>query len=965
MTVDRIRDALDAAPAFWDAVHRSMDKIGFNKTYVSKSRAGPLSRRSKFIKDGLWGMMEFSADELSIIDSPLLQRLRRVAQLGLTHLTYPSAEHSRFIHTLGVAHVVKRLIGSIADVHRKGGTLRSGDQDYPYYNPAAAAEQPVLRSLVHAALLHDCGHLAYSHAGETAFKNNVGLVTVGGLDLEDFVGIFREAGFLSDLSECLSIAIVLSPRFEAFYRSIVGDEELWKRIAEICSFIGGIPHDPKYPGLASIISGAAVDADKIDYINRDARECGIPVGVDVSRVFLNSALVLINPEQAALLARSRRAAEAPRFVHGWHFVVNSTGIDTYDELANAKSVLYHRVYLHQLTRNAEQVLSAAVRAAVRIEADDVRDVFDWFALGDDELLARLSDLTASRSLAMRLIYRELPKRAFSLFRDACEPFVQLQDVFDPAEWSSKGEGGRLQELDVSYARRTAWKLFSQIVPVDPNEQPRRIEEFRQSVRTTAIALRSATEAGSFDPASLGADEPFIGFAPRVTIKPISEVLVREKNSIGYSAQWTKSEELTTADNVARGVDYIYADSDWLIYVAGACVRVLYDFHAGRQTSTLRDPGNAEMGYEDATFNVVPRLNVKIEDICSRIGLDASEVSKMLQKAAEANMLGSAERIAPLTPALAARCPAIAARYGHFQGEHGWRVTEKSVVSFVRQFPVRLRGEVLGLLEAGEILGRSMTREAVDGLSAEAESAHAKKLLICRFSPNSGNFTGMIVEQERRSEYEKKGRSFARSVGELEAHLTADPDRCVLFVDDQFATGGQAEAQLLQWTGTPRKEWPEAIRGEQNIDLSNLSPKTAEFFKNGKVILGFVSGTASGKARIEAAAAKLGLGGLEVRYAHELRTNSLTMSADLRAFLQDVGTALLGDIRHPDGSMSDAQAAAVAADALGYGGAASLMVTPFSAPSHTLSAFWCPGRYQGESWIPLFLRRGYRKHLFFS
>jgi hypothetical protein len=66
----------------------------------------------------------------------------------------------------------------------------------------------------------------------------------------------------------------------------------------------------------------------------------------VSRIFLNSALVEIREAEAGMLSRSRdRHAEQTRFTPGTHFIVNSTGIDTYDELANAKAVLYQRVYL--------------------------------------------------------------------------------------------------------------------------------------------------------------------------------------------------------------------------------------------------------------------------------------------------------------------------------------------------------------------------------------------------------------------------------------------------------------------------------------------------------------------------------------------------------------------------------------------------------------------------------------------
>ena len=185
-------------------------------------------------------------------------------QLGLTFLTYPSAEHSRFSHTLGVAHVVKKLIGSISDVAAREGSLKAGGEAYPFFDPKA--EDHVVDCLTHAALLHDVGHLGFSHAGEDAFMAAAERVKVGGMDLEDFVVLFRNASFESDLSECLSIAVCLSPRFRGFYEKVTGQAALDRRIGYLCSFIGGVPHDPSVPGLANLISGAAVDADKIDLL---------------------------------------------------------------------------------------------------------------------------------------------------------------------------------------------------------------------------------------------------------------------------------------------------------------------------------------------------------------------------------------------------------------------------------------------------------------------------------------------------------------------------------------------------------------------------------------------------------------------------------------------------------------------------------------------------------------------------
>src|ERR1700751_3201244 len=109
MSVDKIRESLGDSPAFWDRLHRCLDAIGFSQSYVETLAPVTPPGRVKYFKDSVWGMMEFIPDELAIIDCPLLQRLRRIHQLGFTFLTYPSAEHTRFSHTLGVAHVVKRL----------------------------------------------------------------------------------------------------------------------------------------------------------------------------------------------------------------------------------------------------------------------------------------------------------------------------------------------------------------------------------------------------------------------------------------------------------------------------------------------------------------------------------------------------------------------------------------------------------------------------------------------------------------------------------------------------------------------------------------------------------------------------------------------------------------------------------------------------------------------------------------
>jgi hypothetical protein len=73
----------------------------------------PLGLEAKEINDAVWGTIVFKPLELMLLDSPLLQRLRGIRQLGVVHLVYPSGVHTRFEHSIGAVHQVSRVIRSI------------------------------------------------------------------------------------------------------------------------------------------------------------------------------------------------------------------------------------------------------------------------------------------------------------------------------------------------------------------------------------------------------------------------------------------------------------------------------------------------------------------------------------------------------------------------------------------------------------------------------------------------------------------------------------------------------------------------------------------------------------------------------------------------------------------------------------------------------------------------------------
>src|SRR5690349_11091774 len=99
------------------------------------------------IRDAVHGDIQFSAEEMALIQTAQFQRLKGIKQLGLAHLIYPGAQHTRYEHSLGVTQMSTRIFQAVQD---NGAKL-----------------SPRLLGLVRAlALVHDIGHLPFGHTLE-------------------------------------------------------------------------------------------------------------------------------------------------------------------------------------------------------------------------------------------------------------------------------------------------------------------------------------------------------------------------------------------------------------------------------------------------------------------------------------------------------------------------------------------------------------------------------------------------------------------------------------------------------------------------------------------------------------------------------------------------------------------------------------------------------------------------------
>lgn len=109
----------------------------------------------KRLADPVHGTIGLSRLEVDIIDTQVFQRLRNIKQLGLTDYVYPSANYSRFSHSIGACHIAGKVIESLINRNFLN------KKDFSYKN---------IQRYRLAALLHDIGHYPFSHPMELAIK---------------------------------------------------------------------------------------------------------------------------------------------------------------------------------------------------------------------------------------------------------------------------------------------------------------------------------------------------------------------------------------------------------------------------------------------------------------------------------------------------------------------------------------------------------------------------------------------------------------------------------------------------------------------------------------------------------------------------------------------------------------------------------------------------------------------------
>ena len=256
------------------------------------------------IRDPIHGLIRYNDLEREIINSPAFQRLRRIRQLAWTDYVYPGAMHTRFEHSIGVMHVAGRLFDRLTSDIRSREILRSEFQ-------VSDADVDRFRQYVRlAALCHDLGHGPFSHAAEDLFPRK-----------SDGKGRIPHETFSFEIIKSEIAPIV---------KSHATSNELGLNTDGVASFIDGVPTDGITALFKDLVSGT-LDADRMDYLLRDAYHCGVRYGqYDLERI-INTIGVCEDFD------------EAGEFRIG----INDDGIHAAEGLVIARFMMFTQVYMHK------------------------------------------------------------------------------------------------------------------------------------------------------------------------------------------------------------------------------------------------------------------------------------------------------------------------------------------------------------------------------------------------------------------------------------------------------------------------------------------------------------------------------------------------------------------------------------------------------------------------------------------
>jgi len=332
--------------------------------------------RQQVLKDPIYGYIHIDYEVIKrLIDSNLFQRLRRVRQLSGVQMVFHGAEHSRFSHSLGVYELAYRFL-SVKELRDE------------------LSERETLLFMC-AALLHDIGHGAYSHAFEDVFDVN-----------HEHIG-----------------ARMITNRFELRDVLTTVDDDFAADVASIILKSG------KFPLIEQLIS-SQLDIDRLDYLERDAYFTGTAYGhIDLDRIM--------------------------RVMHvkNKQIVFSVSGIHAIENYLISRYHMYWQVYYHPVSRAYETILEKIYLRvkdlclkdfefkgdldALKSIIENPNDLDSYIQIDDFYMNGLISSFTKSKDVILKTLADDFLNRHIWKYMDDTkeneQAILDIKNSFNPDE----------------------------------------------------------------------------------------------------------------------------------------------------------------------------------------------------------------------------------------------------------------------------------------------------------------------------------------------------------------------------------------------------------------------------------------------------------------------------------------------------------------------------------------------------
>ena len=267
------------------------------------------------VRDPIHGLIRLTDQEMGLVNSQAFQRLRRIRQLAMADLVYPGAVHTRFEHSLGTLHTAHRILDHL-------DRLDGIPED----------DKRIVRL---AALLHDVGHGPFSHVSEYLLNEHYDKEAVG------------EASGIEKIHEKVTVDIINKDDEIASLLSEDDRNEIAKIIA------GGRTRDYRRDIVSSDL-----DADKMDYLLRDAHFAGVRYGsFDLDKV----------------IDVCRKYEDA----NDSYLVVHQEGIFAVEQLVLAKQYMTRQVYAHRVRTITDLMIVRGLTLAIQDKHSKIKELFSY------------------------------------------------------------------------------------------------------------------------------------------------------------------------------------------------------------------------------------------------------------------------------------------------------------------------------------------------------------------------------------------------------------------------------------------------------------------------------------------------------------------------------------------------------------------------------------------------------------